>query len=641
MRNVAKFELRRIILTIVVITVASFLFSLFAVHIQSHVISTGIFTSILLLLFFTYVKSMAVSFTPRCSQEHRAVPAQTRADTTNADLLGAVFEHSLEGILITNAEGIILQINPAFTEVTGYSAKECRGENPRLLQSGVHDHIFYQQMWQTLTTQGQWENEVWNRRKNGEAYLQWLSINAIFNDQHEITHYVAVFHDITDIKQHQEQIRYQAHHDALTGLPNRQLFQDHLEMALAHALRHTHEVGVMFLDVDHFKNINDSLGHHIGDLLLQEVAKRLKNCCRGVDTVARFEGDEFTIILPEITRDRQDAIEVAQRILRTLSLPFFIKQEEIMISASIGIAIFPDDGQDVETLVKNADLAMYRAKEHGRNTYILYTKAMYDRMIERVTLETNLRKALRDDEFKVYYQPQVNVKTGKISGTEALVRWQRSENKLIPPDKFIPLAEETGLILPLGEWVLRTACQQTKAWHDAGFDWLSVAVNLSAKQFQDEHLVELVQNILAEVQLSPRFLRLEITENTVMKNIDMAIKVMSTLEKVGVYWSIDDFGTGYSSLSYLKSFPLNEIKIDKSFVRDIPTQQDDIVIAKAILSLAHSLNLNVLAEGVETQTQLEFMRTHRCDEIQGFLFSKPIQPNELAKLLQEGKKLQF
>jgi diguanylate cyclase (GGDEF)-like protein len=409
-------------------------------------------------------------------------------------------------------------------------------------------------------------------------------------------------------------------------------------MALAHAERNKRMVGVMFLDLDKFKNINDSLGHNIGDLLLQEVAKRLTCCCRHEDTVSRFGDDEFTIILPEI-KEEEHIIEVVQRIIKSFSKPFAIKEHVIISSASIGITLYPTDGEDVATLVKNADIAMYRAKEQGRNTYELYTKAMHDLIVERVELENNLWKALKNDEFKVYYQPQINIKTGFISGTEALVRWQRSENDLVMPDKFIPVAEDTGLIFPLGERVLRTACRQTKAWHDAGFGSLSVAVNLSAKQFQDDHLVQLVRDILAETGLAPEFLCLEITENTVMRDIDTAVKILSALEDIGIHLSIDDFGTGYSSLSYLKHFPLHEIKIDKSFVQELPCHQGDIAIAKAILSLAHSLKLKVLAEGVETQAQLEFMRMNSCDGIQGYLFSKPIQPEEIMTFLKEGKKL--
>jgi diguanylate cyclase (GGDEF)-like protein/PAS domain S-box-containing protein len=566
--------------------------------------------------------------------------AETQSARLQLQLASVVFEHSQEGIMITDAQANILNVNPAFIRVTGCTAEACIGKNPRILKSGRHDTLFYEKMWQSLKDTGNWEGEIWNRRKNGEVYPQWLNISAIRTEQGEITHYVAVFQDITDIKYNQEQITYQAHHDALTGLPNKSLFQDHLEMALARAKRYGYGVGVMFLDLDHFKNVNDSFGHHIGDLLLQEAAKRFKSCCRGADTIARLGGDVFMIILPDLKIDGKYVTEVAQRILTAFSQPFQIQHQEIVSTVSIGIAIYPDDGEDVITLGQNADTAMNRAKEQGRNTYVLYTKTMHALVIERMELDKNLRKAFENEEFRVYYQPQIDVRTGLISGTEALVRWQRSVNELVPPEKFIPLAEETGLIIPLGAWVLRTACQQTKAWHDAGFNSLTISVNLSAKQFQDTHLVQLVKNVLEETGLAPQFLYLEITESTLMKDIDTAVEIMSVLEEIGVHLSIDDFGTGYSSLSALKNFPFDELKMDKSFVKELPNRPNDIAIAKAILSLSHSLNLKVLAEGVETPVQLEFMRTNECNGIQGFLFSRPIPPKELTVLLKEGKKLQ-
>lgn len=586
-----------------------------------------------------YVQRLLSPLYPKGSLDEREKQAPTLFDAANASLWHTVFEYSLEGVMMTDVWGSILKVNPAFTKVTGYSADECLGKNPRLLKSGMHDAAFYQKMWDTIHTTGLWQSEIWNRRKNGEAYLQWLTIRAITNDAGDPSHYVAIFHDITDIKRHQEQIIYQSHHDALTGLPNRQLFQDHLHMALAHARRNALKIGVLFLDLDNFKKINDSLGHHLGDLLLQKVAIRLKQCCRCEDTVARFGGDEFMILFPDIKENGHHLLELVQRLLQVFAPPFLLRNHEVTFTASIGVTVYPEDGEDVATLIKNAELAMYRAKEYGRNTYMLYTKTMYTLAVERMELETSLRNALKNQEFRVYYQPQINLSTGMVSGTEALVRWQRSASELVPPDRFIPLAEETGLILPLGEWVLRTACEQTKTWHEAGFPWLTVAVNLSARQFQDKCLVRLVREVLDDTRLEPRFLRLEITENTLMKNMELATNIMYALERIGVYLSIDDFGTGYSSLSYLKCFPLKEIKIDKSFVREIPEHQDDVAIARAILSLAHSLNLRVLAEGVETHRQLDFMRQYRCDEIQGYVFSQPICADDLIGLLREGKKL--
>ena len=566
--------------------------------------------------------------------------ADHQRDLLEFQLINRIFEHSLEGIIISDAQGRILKINPAFTLITGYSENECLGQNPRLLQSGIHGDAFYQEMWTSLKKTGRWENEIWNRRKNGEAYPQWLSMSAITTEHGEMTHYIAVFHDISELKHSQRQIAHQAYHDALTGLPNRQLFKDHLEMAIAQAQRRNTKVGVIFLDIDRFKQVNDSLGYPVGDALLQEVARRLKHCCRNVDTVARLGGDEFMIVLPDLHAGGHDAVEVAERILDSLAHPFSFRAQEVISSASLGLTLYPVDGQDVVTLEKNADIAMNRAKEQGRNTYVLYTRTMQDSVIQRLDLERDLRRAVKNEEFTLHYQPQVDIQSGRIIGMEALLRWQKPGDVPISPDVFIPLAEETGLIVPLGEWVLRTACRQTKQWRDSGFEELTIAINLSAKQFQDERLIRVVQDVLGETGLPAESLRLEITEHTVMKDVEKAITMMIVLRKLGVRLSIDDFGTGYSSLHYLKSFPLDEIKIDKSFVKDIPTHRDDVAIAKAIFSLAHSMDMKVLAEGVETVTQLEFMREHKCDGMQGFLFSKAISTEEFTALLKEGRKLQ-
>ncbi len=560
--------------------------------------------------------------------------------TADRQLLHAIFEYSLEGIIMTDIQGTILRVNPSYSRITGYTADECIGKNPRMLHSGFHDQIFYAGMWNTLTQTGEWEGEIWDRRKSGEAYPQWLRISAVRSEQGDVTHYVGVFHDLTDLRHNQSQMAYQSQYDALTGLPNRQLFNDHLDMAMTQAQRHYASVGVMFLDLDNFKTVNGSLGYAVGDGLLQEFALRLKACCRHGDTVARLGGDEFMLILPDLKSGERDSIEVAQRILQSFSEPFIIKGHQILSSASIGITIYPNDGDEVATLEKNADIARNRAKEEGRNSYVLYTRSMQESVVERMELERDMYNALNNGEFRMYYQPQVDLKSGRVVGTEALIRWQR-ENELIPPDKFIPLAEDTGLIVPLGEWVLRTACRQTKQWHDDGFGELSIAINLSAKQFQNDHLVGLIQNILQETGLPPQALWLEITENTVMKDVGKAAEIMRQLRELGVRLSIDDFGTGYSSLNYLKYFPLDEIKIDKSFVRDIPARWDDVAIAKAIFTLAHSLNMRVLAEGIETSVQLEFMRLHDCDEIQGFLFSKPVTSQELSDMLTSGKHLTF
>ena len=465
-------------------------------------------------------------------------------------------------------------------------------------------------------------------------------MTAIKNSRGKVTHYVIVFRDITASKQSEEKIIYQATHDALTGLPNRQLFNDRLKKSLAHARRYQQKLAVMFLDLDNFKNINDSLGHQIGDLFLKEVAKRLKNSCRDSDTVARQGGDEFTLILPDIKKGDHNAVKMAQRIFTAFAAPIVLKGDELFARASIGITLYPNDGDDCATLLKNADMAMYKAKKKGKNTYTLFEQNINDAVVRRIELESGLRKALEGGEFRIHYQPKVEIRTGFISGAEALVRWQRAGGELIPPNEFISLAEDIGVIYPLGEWVLQTACRQTKAWHEAGFNFLTIAVNLSAKQYQDENLIRLVQEILLETDLAPEFLNLEVTENIVMRDVEAAISIMQQLSKMGIRISIDDFGTGYSSLNYLKKFPLDVLKIDRSFVQDIPDDADDVAIAKAILSLGQSLKLKVVAEGVETNEQLKFMQAHGCDEIQGYLFSKPLPTRKFTSLLKQNRKFQ-
>lgn len=550
-----------------------------------------------------------------------------------------IFTRAGEGIVVTNAQRQILQVNPAFIQVTGYSAAECLGQHPRMLQSGEHDRAFYQAMWQSLQQTGAWEGEIWNRRKNGEIYSQWLSINAIRNKHGEITHYVGIFRDLTDLKQREEQLIYQEHYDALTGLPNRHLFHQQLLLVLAHARQCQHEVGIISIDLDGFKNINDSFGHQMGDLLLREAAQRLQSCCQEGATLARWSGGQFMLLLPKLERDGEDAIAVANAILQAFARPFFIESHELFCPLSIGISISPNDGEDAAVLEQNADTALYRAKEQGHNRYMFYAKRMHEELIARLELEKDLHKALKSGEFRLYYQPKVDVKSGKITGTEALLRWQRSASEVVPPDRFIPTAEETGLILPLGAWVLRSACQQTKVWQENGFPNLSISVNLSAKQFQDDHLIDVVQNVLKETGLAAHDLCLEITEHTLIGNMEAAIDVMAALQALGVQFSIDDFGTGYSSLNYLRRLPLHQLKIDRSFVREIPHQSGDMAIAKAILSLSHTLNLTVLAEGVETTEQLNFLQEHDCDEMQGFLFSQPVPVDEVTTLLQTGKQL--
>ena len=546
-------------------------------------------------------------------------------------LAAKVFESAAEGIMITDAQTRIVAVNEAFTATTGYEQDEVLGKTPSLLQSGKHDAEFYRDLWKSLKETGQWKGEIWNRRKNGELYPQWLSINTVRDAKGGVGNYVGMFSDITARKQAEERLRVLAYHDPLTGLPNRALFHTLLNQALAKAQRHHRLGAVLFIDLDRFKNINDTLGHPIGDLLLKEVAARLLTCLRQSDTIARLGGDEFTILLEEVAHE-QDAIIVAQKTLAVLAEPFNLAGNEVFVTASIGISLFPHDGSDVEALLKNADTALYRTKEQGRNGYTLYTAEMNATALKRMALENSLRRALERQEFLLYYQPRVALDTGHMLCIEALLRWQHPELGLVLPDQFIGLAEETGLIMPIGEWVLRTACAQTKAWQASGFPALRVSVNLSARQFKQPTLVDQVAGAQRDTVLAPGSLELELTESTVMQDAEDAITKLNALKRLGVHLSIDDFGTGYSSLEYLKHFPIDILKIDRSFVQGIPGDSDNGAIVRAVIAMAHSLKIKVTAEGVETAEQLGFLRAYRCDEMQGYYFGLPLPTHEFLKL---------
>lgn len=549
-------------------------------------------------------------------------------------LSDGIFNHTIEGIAITSPDGTIERVNPAFTRITGYTAQEAVGQNPRILKSDRQGPEFYQEMWETLSKTGQWHGEIWNRRKSGEAYPEWLAITAIKGGDGKTEKFVSVFHDISDIKESQEMLRFQTYHDALTGLPNRRLFNDRLERAIAYARRKNGRIAVLLVDLDNFKHINDSLGHPAGDEFLKKAAEKLKYHCREEDTVARLGGDEFIIFNSDLSSDR-DAVDLARQIQRSFEDPIRVGDHDLFSTTSIGITLFPDDGKDAHTLVKNADMAMYRAKFQGKNAHALFTPALHSAASARIMLENSLRKAVRMEEFSLFYQPKVDLKADRIIGLEALVRWFPSDGRVMSPEDFIPLAEETGLIHALGEWVLNTACRQTRIWNDHIQKDLTVAVNLSARQFKDDNLIPMILMALEDSGLNPENLELEITENIVMQDLNSAVDVMEQLKDMGITISIDDFGTGYSSLSYLKRFPISHLKIDKSFVPNLPDDPEDAAIVRAILSLAQNLGLRVVAEGVETWEQLDFLRRHRCDEIQGYLFSKPIPGDEMTAFLKE------
>ncbi len=553
-------------------------------------------------------------------------------------LASNVFENILEGVMVTDSKATIQYTNPAFTKITGYTASEVIGKTPGLLKSRLHDRSFYDDMWKNLLTAGNWQGEIWNRRKNGEPFPEWLTITAIKDKSGETTQYAAIFHDITELKQGQEEIKYQAYHDALTGLPNRLLFHDRLTQSIGHARRNNNKLAILFLDLDNFKKINDSLGHEVGDLMLKGVATRLIATLREEDTVSRFGGDEFTIILENL-EDAEDTSLVAQKIIKTLSEPFLYQGSKLFITTSIGITLFPEDGDSVEKLMKNADMAMYRAKEHGKNTYQFFTHEMNLKVIERFKIEDDLRNAVENKEFLIHYQPKVDLATGTIVSMEALVRWQKPAGEIVSPADFIPVAEDTGLIIPIGGWVLREACRKTKIWMDKGYGPLKVTVNLSAKQFHDENLIKSIEIVLNETDLDPKHLELEITESSMMADVEKNVLTLKCLSSMGISLAIDDFGTGYSSLNYLMRFPINTLKIDSSFVNEIPGDNDAESIVQVIIAMARSLSLSVVAEGVETREQLDFLRKYNCDEIQGYYFSKPLPEERFEALLDKKETL--
>ncbi len=549
-------------------------------------------------------------------------------------LSACVFEESAEGIMICDRDKRIISVNHAFTDVTGYAAEEVVGKTPGILKSGRHDADFYRDMWRQIGLMGHWQGEIWNRRKSGEVYPEFLSINAAKDQTGAITYYFGLFSDISQSKQYEAHISHLVHYDALTNLPNRTLFDDRIRHAISHAQREKLSLALVFLDLDRFKNINDSLGHPVGDMLLVEVARRLESHMREEDTVSRQGGDEFTLLLPD-TR-AEGAVHVAGKILKAFSEPFLVEGHELNVTPSIGIAVYPVDGPDAESLLKCADAAMYRAKHDGRNTFRFFTAEMHMHVSHILQLENALRRALERQELMVYYQPQLELSSNRVIGCEALLRWKHPEFGMVMPADFIPIAEESGQILALGEWVLRTAVAQNKAWQAAGLPPLTMAVNLSVIQFRQGNLVHLARQILDEHRLEAQFLELELTEGIAMDDPDAAVGIMEHLHRYGIRLSIDDFGTGYSSLSYLKRFSIDKLKIDQSFVRDVTQDSENAAIVGAVVSLARSLGLRTIAEGVETVEQREFLRGMGCDEIQGYLVGRPMPAGEFEQLLRNA-----
>lgn len=549
-----------------------------------------------------------------------------------------VFNNSSEGIMITNSKGIIVSVNSSFTRLTGYTQDEAIGERPSILHSGKQDVGFYINMWASIHEKGFWTGEIWNKRKGGEVFPEWLSISTINDEKGETINYVGIFSDITDKKKSEEYLIYLAHFDTLTSLPNRVLFKERLELAIENANRYDKKVAVLYLDLDKFKVINDTLGHDVGDYILKQVSERLTHSVRNSDTVARLGGDEFSIILPEI-KQQEDAISVAKKIFKALTYPFFYQDQELFITTSIGITFYPNDALSTEKLLKNADLAMYRAKEQ-KSGYQLYSADIDDKPSRERIIEHGIHEALKRDELDIHYQPQIDLKSKNIIGVEALLRWKHPELGNISPAEFIPLAEQTDLIVPIGEWVMREACREQKEWSEKGYIPITVAVNLSESQFMDNNLVPTILKIIKDTQIEAKYLNLEITEIINVYNINKIIQILTELREIGVKVSIDDFGTGILPLSYLKNLPITHLKIDKSFIDDLILDKSNLVIIKAIIEMAQGLNLKVVAEGVESEEQLLYLENLNCNTVQGYYFYRPMSSSAIEELLAENAKVE-
>ncbi len=550
-------------------------------------------------------------------------------------------EASVNAIVITTGrrEGhTIVHVNPAFERVTGYTAAEVLGKTCSFLQGEETNQPEIAALRILLREKKEGRITFRNFRKDGTLFYNELHIAPVRSSKGHVTHYVGILNDITETRRYQEQLEHHVNHDALTGLANRHLLQDRLQQALFRADRRSLSCAVMFLDLDHFKLVNDGLGHHVGDDLLKKVARELELILRPEDTVARFGGDEFVLIATEV-HTLTDVTEIAERIVTRLAVPMFVEDQEISVSASLGIAVYPHDGATVEELLKNADAAMYHAKEGGRNAFSYYRREMNIAISSQFAMKAKLAKAVENGELVLHYQPQAEARSVELVGFEALVRWEHPELGRIPPDDFIPMAEETGLIVPIGEWVLVTACRFAADLRKRGLDCGRVAVNLSARQFYQANLAKLIERILDESGLPPHCLELEITESMMMGNTEKVLGILSELKEMNIQLAVDDFGTGYSSLGYLKRFPIDRLKIDRSFIDDVATSPHDATIAKAIISLAHNLGLHVIAEGVENHAQLSFLAENSCDEIQGYLLSRPLDELSLLRFVEGNRPL--
>lgn len=566
---------------------------------------------------------------------------EKRREEERIRLYAAAFESTRDGVVVTDLDGHILTVNQSFKDITGYQEEELEDKTPAVLKSGRQDAEFYRRMWKSLLEKGYWQGEIWNRRKNGEVYPEWLSISAVCDYNNNPTHYVGVFSDISKLKQSEERLEQLAHYDILTNLPNRLMLDLRLTHAIDQKARRGGYIGILFLDLDDFKKVNDSLGHAVGDGLLVSVAERLNQRVRAEDTLARFGGDEFLVVLESID-DPEEAGVVARDLLQSLKDPITLSTgNELFVEGSIGISIYPDDGKTAEELLRHADTAMYRAKSRGRNQFCFFTGEMSNKIIRELQVETALRRDLDNEKLDLYYQPKVDLRNGMVTGVEALLRWQWEPGTYISPVEFIPVAERTGLIVPLGTWAIDAACRQLRGWLDAGIEPAMAAVNVSAHQFHNGDLVPAVERALAECSLDAFRLEIEITESALMERPEDMINIIARLSDMGVRITLDDFGTGYSSLGYLSRFDIHVMKIDGSFIDGIEHDQNCRMIVNSIIDLAHSMNMRCIAEKVQTREQLEFLIAEGCDEIQGYFFSKALPVDEITSLLKSGKRLTY
>lgn len=542
-------------------------------------------------------------------------------------LLASVFENTAEGIMVTDARKNIIEVNEAFTKITGYTRKEVMNQKPTILSSGRHSRNFYVDMWRDVKTEGRWSGEIWNRHKSGRIFPELLTVNSICDDEGRVSNYIGIFSDISSMKRNQETIEHLSQYDPLTDLPNRLLLIERLEQALKHAKRTEKSCALVMLDLDRFKHINESYGHGIGDRLICAVADNLRQVVRDDDTLARVGGDEFVLLFEDI-EDIDRLGFMIERIQQALAKPIELPDQVVNMTASMGICLYPEDGSNASELMRNADAAMYHAKDQGKNTYQFYTEELTRKAFEMLLLENDLRQAIKRDELELYYQPQIDLSTGRLVGAEALIRWNHPVLGTVSPGRFIPIAEESGLIIDIGDWVLEQGCRQMRLWRDANINIDHIALNVAAMQLKRGGMVVRLNLLLAEYKLLPEWIELEVTEGFVMDKSERSLKELNAIRQLGVSLAIDDFGTGYSSLSYLKDLPMNKLKIDQSFIRGVPHDKEDSAITKTILALGDGLGIGVIAEGVETETQAAFLLQSNCHYAQGYLFAKPMPVDE-------------